>query len=71
MVQSTEKWGKAAARERYGQPKSGGVTPAKSEQAPQCPEDKHGAGYDNDASGWVRGVGKPYPHFDTHKSGSK
>jgi hypothetical protein len=33
---------------------------------PQSPEDKHGPKYDNDASGWVRGMGpqSPYPTFD-------
>lgn len=40
-------------------------------QAPQAVNDHHDANYDNDASGWVRGVGKPYPHFDSHKSGGK
>lgn len=33
-------------------------------QAPQSPNDRHGEKYDNDAQGWVRGVGTPYPHFD-------
>jgi|KBSMisStaDraftv2_1062788.scaffolds.fasta_scaffold27946_3 hypothetical protein len=70
-AQNVEKWGRATAKERYGTPDASGVTPAKSQQPPQDPEDKHGAKYDNDASGWVRGVGSPYPHFDTHKSGSK
>ena len=38
-------------------------------QAPQDPMDKHGPGYDNDASGWVRGMGpqSPYPDFDKTK----
>lgn len=49
------------------------VTPAPSQQDVQDPEAKHGPGYDNDTSGWVRGMGNqsPHPHFDTHKSGSK
>jgi hypothetical protein len=36
------------------------------EQAPQTPADKHGASYDNDSGGWVRGRGPeaPHPHFD-------
>ena len=38
-------------------------------QAPQAVNDHHGAGYDNDASGWVRGVGKPHPHFDSKREG--
>jgi len=33
-------------------------------QKPQDPIDQHGEGYDNDASGWVRGQGEPYPNFD-------
>ncbi len=35
-------------------------------QAAQFPEDKHGEKYDNDTSGWVRGMGpkSPYPDFD-------
>lgn len=36
----------------------------KNENEPQDPVDKHGPGYDNDASGWVRGQGEPYPNFD-------
>lgn len=38
------------------------------QQKPQDPEDKHGPKYDNDTSGWVRGVGQK-PGFDTHKAG--
>ena len=44
------------------------------EEAPQCPEDQRAPGYDNIASGWVRGaIGKPtmknetaenMPHYD-------
>ena len=37
-------------------------------QAPQAPEDRHCPGYDNDTSGWVRGVGQK-PGFDKHKAG--
>jgi hypothetical protein len=46
------------------------VTPALSEQPPQFPDDKHGAAYDNDASGWVRGMGgqSPHPKFDSGPS---
>lgn len=69
-VQNVEKWGRAAAKERYGVAR-GSITPAPSQQAPQSPEDKHGPDYDNNAGGWVRGMGKqsPHPHFD--KSGGK
>ncbi len=47
------------------------VTPAFDEQAPQFASDKHGATYDNDADGWVRGMGgeSPHPHFDHGPSG--
>lgn len=40
-------------------------------QAPQAPEDRHDVNYDNDASGWVRGQGKPYPHFDMNNAWRK
>lgn len=35
-------------------------------QAPQSPEDKHGPKYDNDTSGWVRGMpsAEAKPGFD-------
>lgn len=63
----THSWGRETAGERYGLTKLP-ETPAlsRTEQAPQAPEDRHSPGYDNDASGWVRGEGKqsPYPHFD-------
>lgn len=37
-----------------------------SEEAPQAPEDKHGANYDNDvpADGWLRSDGTKKPDFD-------
>ena len=39
-------------------------------QAPQSVNDMHGHAYDNDATGWVRGMAKePYPHFDKGPSG--
>lgn len=66
---SMEKWGHATARERYGSLNSGGMT-AKDEQAPQMPEDKQGAKYDNCTSGWVRGAGEnatQKPGFDKSK----
>jgi hypothetical protein len=47
------------------------ITPAFDEQATQFPDDKHGAKYDNDASGWVRGKGSPHPFFDRGGSGSR
>jgi len=41
-------------------PKKNDVMSQKSDEAPQSPEDKRGADYDNIASGWVRGAtGKP------------
>jgi hypothetical protein len=66
-VKYVEKWGLATAKERYGVGKQSGVTPAPSQQAPQDHEDKHDSNYDNDASGWVRGKGSPYPDFDHGK----
>lgn len=71
-VQNVEKWGRGTAKERYGT--VGGSLAAKDQQYQQDPESKHDTSYDNDASGWVRGMGKtsPHPHFDrNHKSGSK
>ena len=40
-------------------------------QAPQAVNDHHGHAYDNDATGWVRGMGPkaPYPHFDKRREG--
>ena len=62
---NTEKWGRATAKERYGSI-NGRLEGTTSGQAPQDPIDKHGAKYDNDASGWVRGAGakSPHPSFD-------
>lgn len=64
-IPNTEKWGKAQAKERYGSPKSQ-LEGSTGGQANQDPIDKHGADYNNDASGWVRGMGSksPYPTFD-------
>lgn len=64
-----EKWGRSAAKQRYGT--ASGSLAAKDQQAQQDPESKHEAKYDNDASGWVRGVGKPYPTFDSGPSGNR
>jgi hypothetical protein len=40
-------------------------------QKPQGREDRQAVNYENDADGWVRGMGKdsPYPHFDHTKKG--
>jgi hypothetical protein len=41
-------------------PKKTDTMDQSSEEGPQAPEDARGAGYDNIASGWVRGAtGKP------------
>lgn len=63
-VKNMEKWGKDTAKERYSQ-SGDALEGGKTHQAPQDPIDKHGAKYDNDATGWVRGMGKksPYPEF--------
>ena len=42
------------------------------EQAVQTQDAKHGPGYDNETSGWVRGMGKqPHPAFDHSPPRSK
>lgn len=64
MAKDTSAWGKATAKARYGGAGSAGMSVSDKLQKPQDPEDKHGPGYDNDTSGWVKGDGKPYPHFD-------
>jgi hypothetical protein len=39
-------------------------------QAPQAINDHHGHAYDNDTTGWVRGMAKePYPKFDKRREG--
>ena len=70
---NVEKWGKAAAKERYGtaQGTLDNNPKANDLQAPQDIQDQHLPGYDNDSHGWVRGHGTPYPHFDKHRSGGK
>ena len=97
---STENWGRAAAKARYGggDQKAGGVRQdglpqesgagkagglvdqpdtnqmSREMQAPQAPIDRHGPGYDNDASdkSWVRGMGgSPAAHFDSGPSGNR
>jgi hypothetical protein len=65
MAQNAEKWGRATAKERYGSKPLATFSPPTGDQsAPQCPEDKQGPDYDNDApNNWVRGMpnaeGKP------------
>lgn len=71
MAQNTEKWGKAAAKERYGAAKGSlnDNPKANNLQAPQDVQDQHSPAYDNCASGWVRGNGKPHPNFDKGREG--
>lgn len=63
--------GRALAHKRYGARDEKIPAPSPSEQAPQFPDSKHGEKYDNNASGWVRGMpnenatGKPF--FDKGK----
>jgi hypothetical protein len=46
--------------------------PDPKQQAVQTPDAKHGPGYDNDVKkNWLRGYGKPHPHFDSGKSGDR
>ena len=63
--QDTEAWGRNTARKRYGAPEKMKDADL-AYQKPQDPMDKHGSGYDNDTSGWVRGKPLP-PHFDKGK----
>ncbi len=71
-AKSFDKWGRDKAQSRYGghnpEPEA---KPEANFQAPQFVQDSHDTGlnYDNDASGWTRGKGKPYPYFDSHKAG--
>lgn len=74
MAKSTHQWGRDKAKERYNTDKRDTLGPDKEVQAPQAPEDKHGSTYNNDASGWVRGMGKGKietgegkPSFDKRK----
>jgi hypothetical protein len=65
------------AKTKGGYPYKGGTMSQVSEEAPQFECDQRGPGYDNIASGWVRGaVGKPtmknetaenMPHYDKSK----
>lgn len=47
----------------------GTMNPKVEVQEPQCPEDKHGPGYDNDvpANSWLRSDGTKKPGFDKRK----
>ena len=64
----TQKWGKQTAKDRYGSPKvDSTLMSQKSDEAPQCPEDKRGPDYDNNApSNWLRGMpsAENKPSFD-------
>lgn len=67
-------WGRETARSRYGGPANSGKSAGQEDQAPQFPEDKHAATYDNDTgANWTRGMGKAHaegkPSFDKHKGG--
>lgn len=71
MAENTEKWGRKTARERYGQPKSGGMTPEDASRPQKLGDSNNlqGPGYDNDvANNWLRGGGKGQaegkPSFD-------
>ena len=69
MAQLTDKWGKTEAAKRYGTQPTFGM-PSNSQMKPQCPEDKQGPGYDNNApSNWIRGrpSATSMPHFDKTK----
>lgn len=69
----TMKWGKDTARERYGKPHEPTLS-QKSDEAPQCPEDKRAADYDNNTpDNWLRGMpsAEGKPSFDKSKDGGK
>ena len=73
-AKTTSQWGKDKASERYRTPNTGSLETspeANAHQKPQNIQDKQDKGYENDAEGWVRGMGpkSPYPTFDKHKSG--
>jgi len=62
----------ARASKLSGQPNQATKGPPADQTANQAPEDKQGAGYKNDASGWVRGAGEnatQKPGFDKHRAG--
>ena len=71
-MKNNHTWGRDKAKERYMAGSAGMAAPT-NEQPPQDPIDKHDPNYDNDASGWVRGMGSesPYPHFDSGPSGNR
>lgn len=76
MAKSTHEWGREKAQTRYNTNKRNTLGPDKEVQANQFPEDKHDPNYNNDASGWVRGMGKgkietgeTKPAFDRKRSG--
>lgn len=60
-----EKWGRDAARERYGKPSSK-MTGSTEYCKPCDPIDQHGPDYSNDvsASSWLRSNGEKKPSFD-------
>lgn len=53
-----------------GSPAGWELAPEENSPAVQHRESGHAPGYDNDATGWVRGFGsKMHPHFDSGGSG--
>jgi hypothetical protein len=62
MTQNSEKWGRAAAKSRYGSVHGG--SKAEDQHQPQDAVDKHGANYDNDVTGWAHNGGDSHPNFD-------
>ena len=73
-AKSMHEHGREMAKKRYGgsEGKLDEHPKANNLQPPQDVQDEHCAGYDNDASGWVRGAGEKAeakPGFDHHKAG--
>jgi hypothetical protein len=62
MPSFTDKWGKSAAKSRYGASDQKISTADTGECYPQFREDKAAPGANNDTSGWVRGE-KQNPNF--------
>lgn len=70
-----DEWGRSVARARYSQPHV--LLDQKTEEAPECPPDKRGPDYSNNApNNWLRGMGKgeaegkpDFDHVGKHPKG--
>ena len=70
-----EKWGRATARSRYGEPQhEDGAPPPPDREAPQRAGDDNnlrGTGWQNDAAGWVRGCDRGTPQMKDETAENK